>query len=106
MSQPKAKLYQRLRKKGFPWVVCEVAKNGSPLPDGNAFQFGIRYTINGQRVLDTADTIDEAVTLFKATKVPLYAKQKGNKTPAWQKQRPRRAEQTDSGRHHQAEITA
>ena len=60
MAQPKARLYQRLRTKRFPWVACEMAKNGSPKPHPDAFQFGIRYTIDGQRKLDPAATLDGA----------------------------------------------
>jgi len=67
MAKPKAKLYQRLRTKGFPWVACEMAKNGSPKPHPDAFQFGIRYTIGGQRKLDPAATLDEAVTMRKTS---------------------------------------
>lgn len=77
MAQPKARLNQRLRTKGFPWVVCEMAKNGSPKPDPDAFQFGIRYTIDGQRKLYTAATLDEAATMLKAAMVRLYASQNG-----------------------------
>jgi hypothetical protein len=72
MAQRKAKLYQRLRTKRFPWVACEMAKNGSPKPHADAFQFGIRYTIDGQRKLDTAATLDEAVTMLKVSNVRLY----------------------------------
>ncbi len=81
MTQPKAKLYQRLRTNGFPWVVCEMAKNGSPKPHPDAFQFGIRYTIDGQRKLDPAPTLDEAVTMQKAANVRLYALQNGVEMP-------------------------
>src|ERR1700677_1977964 len=82
MSQPKAKLYQRLRSKNFPWVICEVAKNASPRPRSDAFQFGVRYTIGGRRKLATASTLDEAVTMFKAAKVRLYANQNGVQLPS------------------------
>ncbi len=81
MAQPKARLYQRLRTKGFPWVVCEMAKNGSPKPHPDAFQFGIRYTIDGLRMLQTAATLDEAVTMLKAANVRLYANQNGIDMP-------------------------
>jgi hypothetical protein len=81
MAQPKAKLYQRVRTHGFPWVVCEMAKNGSPKPHADASQFGIRYTIDGQRKLDTASTLDEAVTMLKAANVRLYANQNGVEMP-------------------------
>jgi hypothetical protein len=32
MVQPKARLYQRFRTKGFPWVPVEFHKNESPRP--------------------------------------------------------------------------
>ncbi len=81
MAQRKAKLYQRLRTKGFPWVVCDMAKNGSPKPHPDAFQFGIRYTIDGRRKLHTAAPLDEAVTMLKAANVRLYANQNGVQMP-------------------------
>jgi len=81
MAQRKAKLYQRLRTKRFPWVACEMAKNGSPKPHADAFQFGIRYTIDGERKLDTAATLDEAVTMLKVSNVRLYANQNGVQMP-------------------------
>ena len=81
MAQPKAKLYQRVRTKGFPWVVCETVKNGTPKPHPEAFQFGIRYTIDGQRKLDPAATLDEALTMQKAANVRLYANQNGIEIP-------------------------
>ena len=73
----KAKLYQRLRTKGFPWVVCDVAKNGSPRPHAQAFQFGIRYTLDGDRKLDTFATLDEAVANLKSRNVQFYAAHNG-----------------------------
>ncbi|HTC63849.1 MAG TPA: site-specific integrase [Candidatus Saccharimonadales bacterium] len=82
MAQRKAKLYQRLRTKRFPWVACEMAKNGSPKPHPDAFQFGIRYTIDGQRKLDTAATLDEAVTMLKVSNVRLYANLNGVQMPS------------------------
>jgi hypothetical protein len=81
MAHPTAKLYQRLRTKGFPWVLCEIAKNGSPKPDGAAFQFGVRYSLTGKRRLDTAATVDEASALLKDRNVRLYAKQNGVTLP-------------------------
>ncbi len=48
MAQPKARLYQRLRTKGFPWVVVEFHKNGNPKPHANAFQLGVRYSLDGK----------------------------------------------------------
>jgi integrase/recombinase XerD len=81
MAQHKARLYQRLRIKGFPWVPCKIAKNGSPKPHPDAFQFGIRYTIDGKRKLDPAAALDEAVTMLKAANVRLYANQNGVEMP-------------------------
>jgi integrase/recombinase XerD len=72
-----AKLYQRLRTEGFPWVVCEIGKNGKPKPNTKAFQFGIRYTVEGQRRLETSPTLDEAVTLLKSRNVHFYAQGNG-----------------------------
>jgi hypothetical protein len=54
MAQPKAKLYQRLRSPDFQWIICETAKNGSPKPRPEALQFGVCYSLNGKRKLDTA----------------------------------------------------
>jgi integrase len=81
MAQPKAKLYQRLRTKGFPWVVCPVTKNGSPKPSPDAFQFGIRYTLDGDRELETFATLDEAVVNLKSRNVQFYAAHNGVAMP-------------------------
>jgi hypothetical protein len=81
MAQPKARLYQRLRTKGFPWVLCDTAKNGSPKPHADAFQFGVRYSLNGKRQLDTAATLDEALAILKDRNVRLYANQNGVALP-------------------------
>jgi len=77
----KATLYQRLRTKGFPWVVCPVAKNGSPKPSSDAFQFGIRYTLNGDRPLEPFATLDEAVANLKSRNVQFYAAHNGVAVP-------------------------
>ena len=77
MAQSKAKLYQRLRTQGFPWVPVEFHKNGSPRPHADAFQFGVRYSIDGKRKLDTAATLDEALVILKDRRVRLYAQQNG-----------------------------
>jgi integrase len=77
----KATLYQRLRTKGFPWVVCPVAKNGSPKPSPDAFQFGIRYTLNGDRPLEPFATLDEAVANLKSRNVQFYAAHNGVAMP-------------------------
>ncbi len=77
MAQAKARLYQRIRTKGFPWVLCDIAKNGSPKPRPDAFQFGVRYSLNGRRRLDTAATLDEALAILKDRSVRLFANQNG-----------------------------
>jgi len=81
MVQPKARLYQRLRTKGFPWVLCDIAKNGSPSLRPDAFQLGVRYTLNGKRRLDPAVKLDEALAILKERNVRLYAHQNGLHRP-------------------------
>ncbi len=81
MAQAKARLYQRVRTKGFPWVLCDIAKNGSPKPRPDAFQFGVRYSLNGKRKLDTAATLDEALAILKDRSVRLFANQNGVALP-------------------------
>jgi hypothetical protein len=68
-----AKLYQRLRTKGYSWVVCEIGKNGMPKPHPEAFQFGVRYTLDGQRMLEPFKTLDEAEAARRERDVRLYA---------------------------------
>jgi hypothetical protein len=65
MAKSKAKLYQRLLTKRFPWVAVESHKNGSPRPHADAFQFGVRYSLNGKRKLDTAATLGKALVTLK-----------------------------------------
>jgi len=81
MAQPKARLYQRLRTKGFSWVVCPVTKNGTPKPSPGAFEFGVRYTLDGVRVLETFATLDEAVANWKSRNVQFYAAHNGVALP-------------------------
>jgi len=81
MAHPKARLYQRLRSKGFPWVLVEFHKNGSPKPHADAFQFGVRHSLNGKRKLDPAATLDEALVILKDRNVRLYAQQNGVALP-------------------------
>jgi|HubBroStandDraft_6_1064221.scaffolds.fasta_scaffold145724_1 integrase/recombinase XerD len=81
MAHPKARLYQRLRSKGFPWVLVEFHKNGSPKPHADAFQFGVRYSLKGKRKLDPAATLDEAQVILKDRNVHLYAQQNGVALP-------------------------
>jgi hypothetical protein len=81
MAHPKARLYQRLRSKGFPWVLVEFHKNGSPKPHTDAFQFGVRYSLNGKRKLDPLATLDEAVVNLKDRNVCLCAPQNGVALP-------------------------
>jgi len=76
MAQSEAKLYQRLRTKGFPWVpVREFHKNGNPKPHSEAFQFGVRYSLNGKRRLDPAATLDMAIAILKDQQVRILAAQ-------------------------------
>src|ERR1022692_791280 len=83
MAQSKAKLYQRLRTEGFPWVpVREFYKNGYPKPDPRAFQFGVRYSINGKRRLDPAATLDLAIALLKDRQVRILAVKNGVMLPS------------------------
>jgi len=63
MAHLKARLYQRLCSKGFPCVLVEHHKNGSPKPHADAFQFRVRYSLDGKRKLDTAATLDEALVI-------------------------------------------
>jgi hypothetical protein len=42
-------------------VLVEFHKTGSPKPHADAFQFGVRYSLNGKRKLDPAAMLDEAV---------------------------------------------
>jgi hypothetical protein len=42
-------------------VLCETAKNGGPKPRLGAFQFAIRYSLNGKRKLDPAATLDGTI---------------------------------------------
>ncbi len=77
MAHPKARLYQRLRSKGFPWVLVEFHKNGSPKPHTDAFQFGVRYSLKGKRKLDPVATLDEALVILKDRNVICMHKQNG-----------------------------
>jgi len=77
MAHSKTRLYQRLRSKGFPWVLVEFHKNGSPKPHADAFQFGVRYSLNGKRKLDPAAALDEALVILKDRNVRLYGQQYG-----------------------------
>jgi hypothetical protein len=60
-----AKLYQRLRTKGFNWAMCPIAKNGTPKPSPDASCFGVRYTP------------DEAVAYWRSLNVQFYAARNG-----------------------------
>ena len=77
-----AKLYQRLRTKGYPWVVCEIGKNRKPKPHAGAFQFGVRYTLDGERKLETFKTLDEAEAALRERDVRLYASKNAVAFPA------------------------
>jgi len=76
-----AQLYQRLRKKGYPWVVCEIGKNGKPKVSPDAFEFGVRYTLDGKRKLDTFKTLDEAEAALRERNMRLYASKNGLSFP-------------------------
>ncbi len=76
-----AKLYQRLRTKRFPWVVCPIAKNGTPKPSPDAFCFGVRYTLDGKRVIKPFPTLDEAVAYLKSRNMQFYAAHSGIAMP-------------------------
>jgi hypothetical protein len=58
-------------------MLVESHKNGSPKPHAHAFQFGVRYSLNGNRRLDPAATLDEALSILKDRNVRLYAHQNG-----------------------------
>jgi hypothetical protein len=60
-----AKLYQRLCTKRFNWVKCPIAKNGAAKPDSNAFQFGVHYSLDGERKIDFFPAIEQAVIALK-----------------------------------------
>jgi hypothetical protein len=62
MAQRKARFYQRLRTSGFPWVLCETAKNGSPKPRPDVFQFGVRYSLNGKHGVEMPDAAGKEAT--------------------------------------------
>src|ERR1700747_1513737 len=53
------------RTKGFPWVVCSSAKNGSLKPTPDAFRFGTRYMLNDVLHFESFRTLDEAVANLK-----------------------------------------
>jgi integrase len=76
-----AKLYQRLDTPGHPWMKLDVAKNGTARPHADAVQFGIRYTLNGKRRMDTVDTLGQALTMLKARNVAFYAASQGTTIP-------------------------
>jgi hypothetical protein len=46
-------------------------------PHSDAFQSGVRYSLNGKGKLDTAATLDEALVILKDRRVRLYAQQDG-----------------------------
>ncbi len=76
-----AKLYQRLRRKGYPWVAVSIGSNGKAKARPDATSFGVRYTADGQRSFETTKTLDEAVTILKARNVKLYASHNGTVIP-------------------------
>jgi hypothetical protein len=78
-----AKLYQRLDTAGHPWIALEVAKNGTARPHSDAVKFGIRYTLNGKRHMDTCDTLGAALTMLKARNVQFFAASQGATLPGF-----------------------
>jgi len=62
-------------------VMVEFHKNGSPKPHADAFQFGIRYFLNGKRKLDPAATLNEALVILKDRNFRLYVQQNGVALP-------------------------
>src|SRR5271155_656424 len=74
-----AKLYQRLSTTGNPWTKLELAKNGTARPHTNAVQFGIRYTLNGERHMDT---IDQALTMLRQRNVEFSQRRTASRFPA------------------------
>jgi hypothetical protein len=78
-------------------VLVEFHKNGSPKTHSDAFQFGVRYSLDGKRKLDTAATLDEALVILKDRNVRLNAQQSGVALPeaAGKRQGRRRFQQLD-----------
>ena len=59
----------------------QAHKNGSPKPHADAFQFGVRYSLNGKRKLNTSATLGEALAILKDRNVRLFANQNGVALP-------------------------
>lgn len=77
----KPSLNQRLRH-GYKWKkVTEWFKNGQPKTDPTAYQFRVRFTVNGQRYSNTYRTLDEALTRFKQAEVMIHAAKVGMAVP-------------------------
>lgn len=73
---------QRLRTDGHRWKkVTEWFKNGQPKTAPDAYRFGVRFTLNGQRYFDTFATVDEALTRLKQAKVMVQAAKVGLAMP-------------------------
>jgi hypothetical protein len=101
----KPALYQRLRA-GHRWKkVTEWFKNGQPKTDPAAYQFGARFTVNGQRYFDTFTSLDDAMTRLKQAEVMVHAAKAGlagRVFPRWRKERCRQdphSVATESWRH-------
>lgn len=78
----KPTLNQRLRIDGFPWKkVTEWFKNGQPKIDPKAYEFGVHFTIKGERYFDTFSTLDEAMTRLKQAGVMIHAGEVGLVVP-------------------------
>lgn len=61
--------------------MTEWFKNGQPKTDPTAYQFGVRFTVNGRRHFDTYCTLDEAMTRFKQAEVVVRAAKVGLAVP-------------------------
>jgi integrase len=101
-----AKLYQRLRTKKFPWTICPISKNGVAKPDPNAFAFGIRYSLDGERKLETFPTLDEAVAAWKRQNVNFYAATNGVAMPVAVKSGEKRIKIADAVETYYSNLAA
>jgi integrase len=65
----------------------DVAKNSTARPHADAVQFGIRYTLNGTRRMDTVDTLGQALTMLKARNVAFFAASQGTTIPGFEEKK-------------------
>jgi hypothetical protein len=54
-------------------VRVTYCKNGQPIIDPKALQFGVRYSSGGKRTIETCDLANEALTRLNQIKVKLLA---------------------------------